>query len=77
MTRRDRCQAIEKASSSTFQLFTRARREGEGRARVDGQGEPWMKSTEELNWYIYQSLAVPPRSPRLTTLQAAPGEVRP
>lgn len=70
-------QPIENATNPTFQLFTRARREMEGDTRAGAWGEAMVKSIEELNWYISQSLTPPSHPLGLTTLQAAVAEERP
>lgn len=77
MQPRDPRQAIENATNPTFQLFTRARREKEGGTRAGAWGEALVKSIEELNWYISQSLTSPSHPLRLTTLQAGVAGARP
>lgn len=69
-------QPIENATNPTFQLFTRARRETEGGTRAGAWGEALVKSIEELNWYISQSLTSPSHPLELTTLQVAVAEAR-
>jgi hypothetical protein len=77
MTLPDRSQAIEKSSCPTFQLFTRAWKGGEEGTRAGPRGEGLVNSSEELNWYISQSLTPVRTPPLFSTLQADPRRERP